>query len=215
MICLSIITQQNKQRKRDRVSNSAFSLTHKFPLFFRLSIFSPKRKGGTVSRIDNRPFRTSVTRVPLLAIHEDGPLTIRLSYVFLHVSLPVNDIENWLIHFPVKSYPYCTRPLERIFPLKSWNSLYIGSIIFVEWKGKLVVSNLETVKRRGRARDFSRIQPLGSNGITGPTNVASSSVSDLLSSPYPTPLLNYTRFHEEKVHSMQGSEHESFINHVC
>lgn len=143
-ILLEMIFSSNitKQRKRSSVS---FSLTHKFPLF-RLSIFFPKkgkeeRFRGLITVHSGLPWRGF-----RLAIHEDGSLfTIR--YVFLHVSLPVNDIAP-IDSLPMKSYPYSKRRILKFSPRIGRNFYYV-----VGWKGKLV-SNLETVRGEGQ-RFFS------------------------------------------------------------
>lgn len=135
----------SQSKEKEVVSSVSFSLTHKFPLF-RLSIFFPKkgkeeRFRGLITVHSGLPWRGF-----RLAIHEDGSLfTIR--YVFLHVSLPVNDIAP-IDSLPMKSYPYSKRRILKFSPRIGRNFYYV-----VGWKGKLV-SNLETVRGEGQ-RFFS------------------------------------------------------------
>lgn len=84
-----------------RISQSKEKRSRKFSKFFSHAQISPisivdffpqKRKGGTVSRIDNRPFRTSVTRVPFghprrwLAFYDSLRFPSRLSACKRHRS---------------------------------------------------------------------------------------------------------------------------------
>lgn len=137
-----------------RISQSKEKRSRKFSKFFSHAQISP------ISIVDFFPkkgkeerFRGLITvhsglpwRGFRLAIHEDGSLfTIR--YVFLHVSLPVNDIAP-IDSLPMKSYPYSKRRILKFSPRIGRNFYYV-----VGWKGKLV-SNLETVRGEGQ-RFFS------------------------------------------------------------
>lgn len=94
------------ENRFDSLGNDFFLEYHKakkkkFSKFFSHAQISPisivdffpqKRKGGTVSRIDNRPFRTSVTRVPFghprrwLAFYDSLRFPSRLSACKRHRS---------------------------------------------------------------------------------------------------------------------------------
>lgn len=92
-ILLEMIFSLNitKQRKRSRKFSKFFSHAQISPISI-VDFFPQKRKGGTVSRIDNRPFRTSVTRVPFghprrwLAFYDSLRFPSRLSACKRHRS---------------------------------------------------------------------------------------------------------------------------------
>lgn len=92
-ILLEMIFSSNitKQRKRSRKFSKFFSHAQISPISI-VDFFPQKRKGGTVSRIDNRPFRTSVTRVPFgyprrwLAFYDSLRFPSRLSACKRHRS---------------------------------------------------------------------------------------------------------------------------------